>query len=102
MGYLTYFYISLEANLLYNNSMPDENLHSLPVGNGDKTHLISLAEAAELYGFSQPYLAQLARRGRLKARKVGKFWVTTPLDVEEFIRSREQKGAFRSDIQAED
>ncbi|NKQ35700.1 MAG: helix-turn-helix domain-containing protein [Chloroflexi bacterium] len=65
----------------------------------DKTRLISLSEAAELYGFSQDYLGELARRGRLKAQKVGKFWVTTPQEVEDFIRSRKNRGVFRDDIQ---
>ncbi|GAB4161489.1 MAG: hypothetical protein Fur0021_34670 [Candidatus Promineifilaceae bacterium] len=68
----------------------------------DKNRLISLAEAAELYGFSQDYLGELARRGRLEAQKVGKFWVTTPQDVEDFIRSRKTRGAFRDDIQPPD
>lgn len=68
----------------------------------DKTRLISLAEAAELYGFSQDYLGELARKGRMKAQKVGKFWVTTPQDVEKFIRSRKNRGAFRDDIQSPD
>ena len=65
----------------------------------DKLRLISLAEAAELYGFSQDYLGELARKGRMKAQKVGKFWVTTPQDVEDFIRSRENRGVFRDDIE---
>jgi len=64
----------------------------------DKTRLISLAEAAERYGFNRIYLAGLARKGRLKAQKVGNMWVTTPADVEDFIRSREKRGAYRSDI----
>ena len=65
----------------------------------DKTRLISLAEAAELYGFSRYYLSNLAKKGRLKAQKVGGAWVTTPNDVEEYIRSRKEKGAYREDIQ---
>lgn len=68
----------------------------------NKERLISLPEAAELYGFNADYLGQLARRGRLKAQKVGRMWVTTPSDVEEFIRSRNQMGAFRDDIQPKD
>jgi hypothetical protein len=76
--------------------MPNETPHD------DKNRLISLSEAAELYGFNADYLGQLARRGRLKARKVGKMWVTTPQAVEDYIRSRKQMGAFREDIQAED
>lgn len=65
----------------------------------DKTRLISLPEAAELYGFDQRYLGKLARKGRLKAQKVGKMWVTTPADMEDYIISREKRGAYREDIQ---
>jgi hypothetical protein len=65
----------------------------------DGTRLISLAEAAELYGFSRYYLSNLAKKGRLNAKKVGGAWVTTPNDVEDYIRSRQERGAFRDDIQ---
>lgn len=65
----------------------------------DKTRLISLPEAAELYGFSLNYLGNLVRKGRLKAQKVGDRWITTPQDVEEFIASREKRGVYRDDIQ---
>jgi hypothetical protein len=66
--------------------------------NDDKTRLISLPEAAELYGFDQRYLAKLARKGRLQARKIGDLWVTTPADMEVYIRSRQKRGAYRNDI----
>ena len=66
----------------------------------DKTRLISLAEASEMYGFNPQYLSELARKGRLKARKLGDIWVTTPADVEEYIRSRKRRGRYRNDIQA--
>jgi hypothetical protein len=65
----------------------------------DKTRLISLAEATELYGFNSDYLGQLARRGRLRAQKVGNSWVTTPQALEDFIASRKKRGSFRDDIQ---
>ncbi len=64
----------------------------------DKNRLISLSEAAELYGFHPNYLNQLVRRGRLKAQKVGKFWLTTPADVETYLESRQKKGVYRDDI----
>lgn len=67
----------------------------------DKQRLISIAEAAVLYGFNHNYLAELARNGRLKAQKVGKFWVTTPKHVEDYIRSRQKRGAYRDDINPE-
>ena len=68
----------------------------------DKTRLISMTEAAEIYGFSRRYLSALAKKGRLKATRIGRSWATTPADVEEYIRSREQKGAYRSDIHPPD
>jgi hypothetical protein len=65
----------------------------------DKERLISLAEAAELYNLSRVYLTQLAKKGRLKAQKIANAWVTTPANVEEYIRSRQKRGAYRDDIQ---
>ena len=65
----------------------------------DKTRLISLADAAAIYGLSRVYLSQLAQRGRLKAQKIANAWVTTPEAVEEYIRSRHKKGVYRDDIQ---
>jgi excisionase family DNA binding protein len=64
----------------------------------DKTRLITLAEAADLCGFSHDYLRAIARSGRLKAQKLGSIWVTTLADVEDYIASRQEKGAFRDDI----
>jgi hypothetical protein len=65
----------------------------------DKNRLISLPEAADLYGFHPRYLAELARKGRLQAQKLGDIWVTTPANVEEYIQSRKKRGAYRDDIQ---
>ena len=66
----------------------------------DKTRLISLAEASELYGFSHDYLGNLARSGRLSAFKLGSMWVTTPDNVEAYITSRKKMGVYRDDIQS--
>ena len=60
--------------------------------------LISLPEAAEIYGFNPRYLAELAKKGRLEAQKIGNSWVTTPENVEEYIRSRQKRGVYRNDI----
>ena len=77
----------------YNPLMPDET------HNDGKNRLISLPDAAKLYGFNQRYLGNLARKGRLKAQKVGDVWITTPKDVEEYIQSRKKRGTYREDIQ---
>jgi hypothetical protein len=67
----------------------------------DKNRLISLPEAAELYGFNPDYLRTLAQKGKLKAQKIADRWITTPDDVENFIRSRQKRGAYRNDIQCD-
>jgi hypothetical protein len=67
----------------------------------DKNRLISLPEAAELYGFNAKYMAQLAQKGRLKAQKIGGIWLTTPSEIENYILSRRKTGAYRNDIQIE-
>jgi hypothetical protein len=63
-----------------------------------RNDLIPLADASAIYGFSHAYLANLARNGRLKAQKLGSIWVTTPADVEAYIRSRKKIGVFRDDV----
>jgi hypothetical protein len=70
--------------------------------NEDKERLISLAEASEIYGFSHVHLRQMAREGRMEAQKVGRYWVTTPANVEEYIASRKKTGRYREDIQVQD
>ena len=71
------------------------------INTNDKNRLISLPEAAELYGFSPDYLRNLAQKGRLAAQKVGTVWVTTPSDVEAYIASRKRRGVFREDVQSD-
>ena len=61
----------------------------------DKNRLISMGEAAKLYGFTRFHFSQLARKGRLKASMVGGRWVTTPAAVEEYLESRQKRGAFK-------
>jgi excisionase family DNA binding protein len=62
------------------------------------SQLITLKEAAEYSGFNRAYLAQLAKKGRLKATKYGNVWLTTKEAVDEYIQSRKKRGAYRSDI----
>ena len=62
------------------------------------SELISLPEAARRYGLSPKTLRVLAQKGRLKARKMGRDWFTTPEDVQAYLSSRMKTGRFRSDI----
>lgn len=48
--------------------------------------LISLAEAAAVSGLTIKHLGLLARRGTLKAKKIGRNWVTTREAVAEYSR----------------
>jgi len=73
--------------------MPDE------LRRGDKDRLVSLSEAAKIYGFNADHLRHLAQRGRMSAQKVGDRWITTPAAVESYIRSRKKRGTYRDDIQ---
>lgn len=68
----------------------------------DKTRLISLPEAVDLYGLSHSYLRSLAKKGRLQAQKIGTSWVTTPQAIEDYISSREKRGVYRDDVKALD
>ena len=61
----------------------------------NKDELVSLSEAAETYGYSGDYLRRLAEKGRLRAQKLGRNWLTTGVDMESFIESRERRGLYK-------
>lgn len=50
--------------------------------------LISLSEAAAIADLTPEHLALLARRGRLRARKIGRDWLTSRAAVEEYLGDR--------------
>ena len=52
--------------------------------------LLSLREAAELSGLSQPHLSLLIRQGKLWGTKIGRNWVTTEQAVREYL-ARDRK-----------
>ncbi len=54
--------------------------------------LISLAEAAEYSGLTHEFLRELAGKGRLRARKFGRSWLTTRAAVDEYLQSRAPVG----------
>jgi hypothetical protein len=55
----------------------------------DDDQLISLHDAAARCGISSAQLRLLARQGRLKARKIGRNWVTTPQAVADYMANVE-------------
>lgn len=50
--------------------------------------LITLAEAAEYCKLQADSLQEYAKKGRLRAKKMGRFWVTTRAAVDEYLTSR--------------
>ena len=62
-----------------------ENTPRDPLAIGE---LMTLAEAAEYAGLHRDTLHNYAKRGRLKAKKIGKFWVTTQAAIDEYLSSR--------------
>jgi excisionase family DNA binding protein len=62
---------------------PDNQPDPLAVG-----ELITLAEAAQYAGLTKRSLNDYIKRGRLKAKRVGLFWLTTRAAVDEYLTSR--------------
>ncbi|MBU4332765.1 hypothetical protein KKD19_05045 [Patescibacteria group bacterium] len=57
----------------------------------DNRDFISLTEAAFRCSYTQEYLSLLARRGNLKANKLGRNWVTTKAWLIEYLEAHPQK-----------
>jgi excisionase family DNA binding protein len=64
----------------------------------EKDDLITLSQAAKAYGYSGDYLRRLAEKGRLRAQKLGRNWLTTADHVETFIESREPRGVYKKKV----
>jgi hypothetical protein len=54
--------------------------------------LISLSQAAEISGLSHDHLRRLAGRGDLKAKKIGRDWVTTERALREYLAKERRPG----------
>jgi len=77
-------YYSRMTNCETNNPQPEQD----PLTLGE---LISLQQAAEYAGLTKDTLHNYAKRGRLKAKKLGPIWVTTRAAIDEYLASRELK-----------
>jgi hypothetical protein len=71
--------------------MLEENEHLNPLDNVPSSELLSFSEAAEKSGFSVELLRAMAKKGRLKAKRVGRNWFTTIQAIEEYKTSRSFK-----------
>ena len=54
----------------------------------DEKNFITLREADKISGYSAGYLAFLARKGKLKAIKIGKTWVTKREWLNQFLKKK--------------
>jgi len=52
---------------------------------GQNNNFISLAQASQLCSYSQEYLSLRARQGKLKAKKMGRDWMTTKEWLSEYL-----------------
>ncbi len=70
--------------------MPDESPN---VGGEEAVNrLISLAEAANLSGFTQAHLRLLAKQKKIWATKIGRDWLTTEEAVQAYLATDRRPG----------
>ena len=74
-------YHSTMTNDETNNLQHEQDL--LTIG-----ELISLQQAAQYAGLKKDSLHDYIKRGRLKAKKIGGFWVTTRAAIDAYLQSR--------------
>ena len=67
----------------HDNQQHNPAADSLTIG-----ELVSLQEAAEYAGLTKETLHGYAKRGRLRAKRIGPIWVTTRAAVDEYLASR--------------
>src|ERR1035437_2804590 len=65
---------------------PREQLQMLADGN-----FISISQAAKSTPYTAEYLSLLARKGRLKAVKINRDWITTPEAISEYLERQARK-----------
>ena len=70
------------------NSNKIENITNQP----SLDELITLSEASRISGLSHDHLRRLAGRGDLKAKKMGRDWVTTERSVKEYLAQNRRPG----------
>lgn len=59
---------------------------------GEEEKLMTSEEVAAVLGVNDSRVRQLARAGLLNGRRVGRDWIFTPADVEEYQQRRPPRG----------
>jgi excisionase family DNA binding protein len=57
--------------------------------------LLSLKDAAELTPYSPDYLNLLARKGKIRARKIGRDWLITKSDLFDYLNHQKVESQSR-------
>ena len=76
--------IAYHSGMTHDETIQSTTPDSLTIGD-----LITLQQAAEYCGLAKSSLHNYAKQGRLRAKKVGLYWVTTRAAVDEYLRSRD-------------
>lgn len=66
-----------------------------PLGPSLFDEILTLSEAAQLCGLAAHTLTQQAEKGRLRARKIGRIWLTTRQWLAEYLATRSRRRARR-------
>lgn len=75
------------------NTRPDQ--HADDPGGLTRDNVLSVTEVAELLGLARSTVHDLARRGLLPARRVGRRWLFLRDRIEAALRPLEEPGAWR-------
>ena len=75
--------------IAYHSAMTHDEIDNPQIDPLTIGELISLQQAAEYAGLTKETLHGYAKRGRLKAKKLGPIWVTTRAAVDEYLQSRD-------------
>ena len=71
--------------------MTEENEQSLSIDPLTVGELITMSEAAQLSGYTVGFLSELALHEKLRAKRSGRYWLTTIAAIEEYKKNRNLK-----------
>lgn len=60
-----------------------------------KDQLLSTDQAAQYAGLSKSHIQWLLLKGKLKGVRIGRFWVTTPVNIDEYLATDPRPGPKR-------
>ncbi len=58
----------------------------------DPEKLVSIGQVAHEFGYHPKYMSKLAAEGKIKAWRIGSFWVTTREAIKSYVQTNPQPG----------